>query len=230
MRVLIVDDEPLARRRLARLLARCEGAECVGEAASAREALALVGTLAPELLLLDIDMPGMDGLALARALRAGVQVVFTTAHREHAVAAFRLAAVDYLLKPIAEEQLAEALARARGKRAAPVEPEAVRRLQVRQGEALVLIDPRRVSRFHAADKYVVCKLDGQEYVLDQSLSELEATLELASFMRVHRGELVNLERVRALHASPSGAWLELDDGQRARVGRRALTALKERLR
>jgi DNA-binding LytR/AlgR family response regulator len=94
---------------------------------------------------------------------------------------------------------------------------------------VALLDPRRVTRFHAADKYVLCELDGEEYVLDESLSELEAKMNMPAFVRVHRAELVNLERVRAVRSEASGMWLELDDGQRARVGRRAVTTVKQRL-
>lgn len=123
MRVMIVDDEPLARRRLSRMLARIPGMDVVAQAADAAEARALAHSLLPDLALLDIDMPGCDGLTLARELGREIAVVFTTAHRKHAVEAFALAAVDCLLKPIEEARLLEALERV--KRATERPPSAV---------------------------------------------------------------------------------------------------------
>ena len=235
MKVLIVDDEPLARRRLARMLGRQRDVVLVGEAEDAARAQALIDTLAPELLLLDIDMPGIDGIALARKLPSHVSVVFTTAHRKHAVDAFELAAVDYLLKPIEDERLTEALDRVRTARRAlsPAAvsggPPALLRLAARAGDAIELLDPADVARLFASDKYTLCRLGGRELVLDDSLSVLEARLAPHGFFRAHRGELINLHRVRALRHEPDGAYAELDDGQRAQVSRRALPELKQRL-
>ncbi len=111
MRVLVVDDEPLARDRLVRMLGTIADAEAVGEAASGREAIEKIAELAPDCVLLDIHMPGVDGLEVAR--NAGVPVVFTTAHDSYAVDAFELSAVDYLLKPVRKERLQRALEKAR---------------------------------------------------------------------------------------------------------------------
>ena len=237
MKVLIVDDEPLARRRLARMLGRQRDLELVGEAEDGARARTLIDTLAPELVLLDIDMPQLDGIALARQLPSHVSVVFTTAHRKHAVDAFALAAVDYLLKPIEDERLTEALERVRSARRAlgPVAPPPgpgglpLLRLAARAGEAIELLDPAQVARLFASDKYTLCQLAGRELVLDDSLNVLEARLASYGFFRAHRGELINLHRVRALRHEPDAAYVELDDGQRAQVSRRALPELKQRL-
>jgi DNA-binding LytR/AlgR family response regulator len=232
MKVMIVDDEPLARKRLRKLVQRIPELTYVGEAENGRDAQAQLSELAPDLLLLDIDMPGLDGMALARTLDRRIHVVFTTAHREHAVEAFRLSAVDYLLKPIDEAELREAVARVRERREHEQTraPEGTRvRLSARRKGAVEWVESQDITRLHAADKYVVCRIGEREYLFDESLSELEHKLSAAGFLRVHRGELVNLARVRALRSGDEGALLELDDGQQAHVSRRSLTQLKQRL-
>jgi DNA-binding LytR/AlgR family response regulator len=242
LRVVIVDDEAPARRRLARMLAKIPAVEVVGEARDGDEALERIRALAPDLVLLDIQMPGTDGLDLARSGRALPPIVFTTAHAAHAVAAFELEAIDYLLKPIEEARLIRAIDRVRarptsltssalagllqqalGKAAAPP------RIAARSKTAVRLFDPREVTRFYAADKYSMVRLDGEELVLDDSLAGLEAKLAAFDFARVHRGELVNLARVRAVHAEGGETWLELSDGQRADVSRRLAPEIRARL-
>jgi two-component system LytT family response regulator len=242
VRALIVDDEAPARRRLARMLAKIPGVEVAGEARDGDEALALIRERAPDLVLLDIRMPGTDGLTLAREHRDLPPIVFTTAHAEHAIAAFELAALDYLLKPIEEERLVRAIERARerpvqltatalaglalqalGKATAPP------RMSARSKTAVRLFDPREVTRFWAADKYSMVKLGGEELVLDDSLATLEAKLAPHDFVRVHRGELVSLAHVRAVHAEGGETWLELSDGQRADVSRRLAPEIRARL-
>jgi len=232
MKVMIVDDEPLARKRLRKLVQRIEGLAYVGEAENGRDALAQLPELAPDLLLLDIDMPGIDGLALARALEKQVSIVFTTAHREHAVEAFRIEAIDYLLKPVEEALLREAVARVLERRttfSAAASGVAQMRLAARRKGLVEWVDAAHVTRLHAADKYVLCRVQGHEYLFDESLSELEQKLAPCGFARVHRAELVNLTHVRALHVEGEGHTLELSDGQRVSVSRRSLAALKQRL-
>ena len=242
MRVLVVDDEAPARRRLVRMLARIADVQVVGEARDGDEALAMIGTLAPDLVLLDIQMPGTGGLALARSNASLPPIVFTTAHAEHAVAAFEIAALDYLLKPIDEARLARAIDRARtqpmrltsaalagvieqalGKAAAPS------RMTARAGSVVRLFDPREATRFWSADKYTMVKLGGAELVLDESLGALEAKLASLDFVRVHRGELVSLRHVVAVHTEGGETWLELSDGQRADVSRRLAAEVRARL-
>lgn len=242
MRVLVVDDEPVARRRLVRMLQRLDGVSVVGEAEDGVAALDKIDALAPDLVLLDIRMPGLDGLSLAK--RKGLPpIVFTTAHAEHAVEAFDAEAVDYLLKPVELARLAEAVERARrrsagfdGRRLASL-LETIRggdaqppRLVARRGDSSWLVDASEVRRLRATDKYVVLRHEGRELVLDESLVELEARLEPHGFCRVHRGELVNLHRVRAVHRTTRGIVLELDDGERVEVSRRRAADVLERLR
>lgn len=233
MKVLIVDDEPLARRRLWRLLERLPDIDIVGEAKDGHEALSMIEALSPDLVLLDVDMPGLDGVALSRRLTGAVAIVFTTAHREHAVEAFALDAVDYLLKPIDDARLAAAIDRVRERRAPAKNARRTHalpfRLQARAHGVVELLDPFAVSRLYASDKYTLCKVAGREYVLDESLHQLEAKLVPIGFMRVHRREIVQLSKVRALHVEPDGAELELSDGERAKVSRRSLAEVKSKL-
>ena len=239
--VLIVDDEGIARRRLGRQLARLGGVEIVGEAADAEEALAAIVEHRPRLVLLDIRMPGMDGLELAERLPPTTHVVFTTAHEEYAVGAFEAAAVDYLLKPIDGDRLAEALDRVR-RLEAPTEGHELARLlraatgneepprvAARRGETLRLFDPREIARFHSTEGYTEFRHDGRRYLLDDSIVALAARLRPWGFLRVHRAELVNLHQVKSLRRIDESTVVELADGQRAPVSRRQVTALKRAL-
>lgn len=232
MKVLVVDDEEPARRRLVRMLERLGGIEVVGEAADGEQALALVRERAPELLLLDIDMPEMDGLELAE-LPGVPLVIFTTAHAEHAVRAFEVAAVDYLLKPIARERLAEAIERARARvgRAGVASPvaDSPPRITARSGGTVHVIDASEITRFHATDKVTIFIHEGRELVLDDSLAALEERLSPHGFFRTHRSELVSLAAVKALHSEGGSTHVELRDGSRAAVGRRVVAELKRRL-
>jgi two-component system LytT family response regulator len=243
--VLVVDDEPLARGRLLRMLAALEGVEPAGEAASGREALDKIAELAPDCVLLDVRMPGLDGLEVARA--SDVPVIFVTAHDAYAVEAFELCAVDYLLKPVRRERLARALARVRERRGARAdsarldalfqrllagagEPgESPARLRARRGDALHLFDPREIARFTAAGGYSSFRSGGHEFLLDESLSQLEERLAPLGFLRVHRAELVRLDAVRALHGEHGSLELELAGGERVPVSRRLAGELRRRL-
>ena len=222
MRVLIVDDEPLARARLVRMLAKVDGVSVAGEAGDGVEALARIDALAPDLVLLDIHMPGLDGVSLAR--RPDLPpIVFVTAHPEHAVPAFEVAAVDYLLKPVAQARLEQAIARARARPAPPVRVRAHTRLGAR------LVPAEEVACFSARDKYSVFVHDGEELLLEESLSALEARLGPLGFVRVHRAELVNLHRARGLYSDGARLVLELDDARRVPVSRRMAAKVRRHL-
>lgn len=230
LRVIVVDDEPLARRRLIALVDRAGGAEVVGEAGDADAAIALVRASDPDVALLDIRLPGRDGLELARALEPRPAVVFTTAFAEHAVDAFDASAVDYLLKPIAADKLARALARAAAR---VTSNETTRggapRIAARSGDVVRLFWASQIARFRADHKYTVFTADDQEHLIDESLAELEQRLAAFGFARAHRAELVQLARVRAVHRHGDSAQLELDDGQLVPVSRRLLPGLLDRL-
>ena len=247
LRILLVDDEPLARKRLARLVGQCASSEIIGECGDGEAAATAIRALSPDVVLLDIRMPGLDGLSLASHL-ARLQpsrplVIFTTAHADHALEAFDAAALDYLLKPIELPRLARALDRARARLAdappAPKEPAAGSslaallapplRLTARSGDTFRLFDPAAITRLWSQDKYTAFLHDGVEQLLDESLSSLEQRLASHHFVRVHRSELVSLRRIRALHLDGDLATVELDDGQRAPVSRRYLPQLRRHL-
>jgi DNA-binding LytR/AlgR family response regulator len=231
LRVVVVDDEPLARRRLAAMVERTELAEVVGEAASADDAAALIARVDPDVALVDIRMPpGPTGLDLARRLGARPIVVFTTAHGEHAVDAFDTAAADYLMKPVEAAKLVRALDRAAARiAAAPPAPANEPRITARAGDVVRVFAARAIPRFHAGDKYTVFVVDGVEHLIEESLGALEDRLAAWGFVRVHRAELVQLASVRALHAGDAGAELELVDGTRVPVSRRLLASVRRRL-
>jgi two-component system response regulator AlgR len=241
VRILVVDDEPLARRRLCSQLAELGYADVVGEAADGLEALGAVATHAPDLVLLDVRMPGMDGLEAARhlaRLAAPPLVVFTTAYDEHALAAFETHAVDYLLKPIRTERLGEALLRVAqlrvGRQAlAPAAASAGQRRHVSAvvGGALRLVPVTEVVYFQADQGYVSAVSPGSRLLIEDSLRALEEEFgEL--FVRVHRNALVNLAEVKALERDAEGntvvVFQRLPD--RLLVSRRLLGAVRKRLR
>jgi two-component system response regulator AlgR len=249
LRVLLVDDEPLARLRLRTLLADVADppARVIGEAGDAAAAQAVLRQQPCDLLLLDIGLPGRDGLQLAAALRAlspPPAVVFVTAHAEHALRAFELDAADYLTKPVSRERLRSALQRV-AQRRRPPEPAPP---AVDAGRVLVVHDRGRVLRLPLADvlylkaelKYVTLRTAAHSYVLDDALSDLEQRLG-DGFLRVHRNALVARSAVRALQRrrgavgsddqagehwavqlQPTGEWLA--------VSRRQLPAVREALR
>jgi DNA-binding LytR/AlgR family response regulator len=241
--VLVVDDEPPARRRLRRMLERIPDVSVCGEAADGVEALERIAALSPDLVLLDVRMPGLDGIELASRGAGLPPIVFTTAYDEYALRAFDVAAVDYLLKPVRAERLRAAVVRGR-ERAQPgapdlarvrellarlARPDAVRPLAARAGSVVRFVDPREVTRIEAADRYAVIRHGGAELVLDESLAALEERLREYGFVRTHRGELVNSHHVRALRDSPDGVVIELSDGQHARASRRLAPELRRRL-
>jgi len=235
LRVLIVDDEPLARARLRRLLGQVGGVTVVGEAASAAEARALVASARPELLLLDIQMPGEDGFALLRGLDPRPAVVFVTAYDQYAVRAFEENAVDYLLKPFRRERLAEALTRARHDLERPEElsrrlaqllggleagapGERLDRFTVRLGTRQLIVRAEDVLWFGAEEKLVFAATATQRHYVNFTLDELERRLEPRRFFRVHRGVIVNLDWAAALRPALAGTWrLQLKDEPRTEV-------------
>lgn len=238
MRVLVVDDEAPARRRLIRMLAPLAEVTVAGEAGDAEAALAQVAAVAPDVMLLDIRLPGMDGLALAARYAHLPPIVFVTAYDEFALRAFELDAVDYLVKPVRPERLAEALERARrrldarGAAAALARlaaPAASPRIVVIDRGALRLFEAHAISRFWASDRYTLFHAAGEERLTQEPLGTLATRLEPHGFMRVHRGELVNLARVRTVRAADGQHIAELDDGQEARVSRRVFTAFRAAL-
>ncbi len=225
MNILIVDDEPLARARLRQLIDKLPGAVVSGEAHDVPSAIAALRGSQHDVMLLDVQMPGQSGLEFAQHPLLP-PVIFVTAHEGHAVEAFDVSAVDFLLKPVTLERLQRALSRVTKRSANSTTPV---RLAVRNGETVEFIALERLTRLSANQKYVVCTVDGHERLLDESLNELEVRLRPHRFLRTHRGELVNLDAVLKLHLDGQGGELELSDGQRAKVSRRMMPTVRRAL-
>jgi len=232
VRVLVADDEATARRRLVRLLGAMPEVAVAGECADAQQVLAAVQAGGVDVLLLDIQMPELSGLDALQLLPEGARrpaVIFCTAHAAHAVAAFEVGAIDYLLKPIDGGRLRKALERARERRSVGSGAELARlALPTRQG--IVLVDPRDVTHAELADELVTVHTTAGRYLSALSLQELEARLPAAGFVRVHRRALVNLAHVARLQPNEVGGYLaEMSGGQAVEVSRQAARDLRKRL-
>lgn len=252
LRCFIADDEPLARERLRRLLATVAGVELVGEAGDGVDALEQVAACTPDVLLLDIQMPELDGLAVASQLAAsasGPAVIFVTAYDEHALAAFEVAALDYLVKPVSAERLEAALARARRARGSSAPhaalPEqlsalfaqlgparAPLRMAVRCGAKLVVFDPSQAHALVARDHYSAILTDSGELLADDPLERLAQRFDPNLFLRVHRSAFINLSLLRELvHEGDRRYVAVLSDASATRIpiSRERLPALKAAL-
>jgi two-component system response regulator AlgR len=241
-RVLLVDDEAPARTRLRRLLGEQPGVEVVGEAATGTEALRQAGTLRPDVVLLDVRMPGMSGLEAARHLADFEQppaVIFTTAYDAYAVEAFEAQALGYLLKPVRAEKLATALARAArlarplAARLAAGDPAAPARTHIaaRLGEQLRLIPVHEVYYFLADQKYTTVRHRGGSELIEDPLRALEEEFG-ERFVRVHRNALVNVHMLAAIERDEQGQYHVLlrEIDARLDVSRRLAGELRERFR
>jgi two-component system response regulator AlgR len=231
MRILIADDEPLARARLAALLRDCDGAEVVANVGDGDAALAACMETRPDLLLLDIAMPGLDGIGLARRLAAlpdPPQLVFCTAYEQHALDAYELRAADYLLKPVRSERLREALARAAALRRRPPANETLL-AQVHGAPVRIPLD--EVLYLTADDKYVTVHRVGGDVLTEQSLKAIEEAFP-ERFVRTHRACLVPVARLLGLQRDADGAVRALIAGSDAtpEVSRRNLPAVRKLLR
>lgn len=226
MKALIVDDEPLARRELRRLLADFDWIEIVGEASNIDEAQKAVDTLSPDLLFLDIQMPGGSGFDLLSRIEHVPRVIFTTAYDHHAVHAFEVNALDYLLKPIEPERLASALSRARGG-SAPVPstsaPSAatVERLFIRDGSRCWFVQLREVSLMTAEGNYVRLHWRDARPLLARPLSSLEERLDPQRYFRANRRQIINLEFIESVELGNGGLmYVQLRGGPEVEISRR----------
>lgn len=241
MKILIVDDEALARERLCGLVAELGGHEVVGEAANGRQALTQAATLLPDTVLLDIRMPEMDGMEAALHLAALEQppaVIFTTAYDDHALAAFEANATDYLLKPIRKEQLERALGKVRQMNRGQLD--AVRReggelparryISARARGVLQLVAVTDVVYFKADQKYVTVRHRGGEVLIEDSLKTLEDEFG-ERFARIHRNSLVHVDSIAGLEKNSAGNCLVCLRGMedKLEVSRRHVAELRRRL-
>jgi two-component system LytT family response regulator len=251
LRVLIAEDEPLARRKLASLVRSCAELELVGQAEDGEEAWSLARERRPHLVFLDIHMPQLSGLAVVarlRTLRSPPAVVFTTAFDRYAVAAFELAALDYLLKPFGRDRFlqsveraglsiaaasgaGEGLERAEGltAHAARLSPDS--RVYARERGVLVPIRVGSIERFEGQDDYVMACTGAQRFLLSLRLADLEERLPSPPFMRVHRSHIVNLDFVARVRPVNGAAYeVEMRDGAPVPVSRLRARKLRESVR
>jgi DNA-binding LytR/AlgR family response regulator len=244
MRVLIADDEPIARQVLREHIESIPGLEVAGEASTGPETLQCILDLHPDLVLLDLQMPELDGLATARFLRGSraPAVIFVTAYERHALEAFEVGAVDYVLKPVRRERLEQAVEKVRrqspahtGSSAGPAAsaPAALRKIVGRRGVDLYLLDPSQIVAFQAEGElvHIVTASEGkagQRYLSDHCLKALEEKLEQPRFRRVHRGTIINTDHIRKISPLSSKRWLlKMSNGFEAVVSKRLAGSIRE---
>ena len=231
-RALLVDDERQARKRLERLLAvHSDSIEIVGEAADGLAAVESIQTLKPDVVFLDIEMPGLDGFEVLDSLPQDSWpiVVFVTAYGHYAIRAFEVHAVDYLMKPVNAERLAECVTRLTTVRLSPhresleqarTDQRQLRRLMVRSGAKLVVLNVDDVVAFESEDRLVFARTSQGRFVLSVTMKELESRLDPEVFCRVHKQAIVRLSQAREVHPMPGGQYLlKMADGAEVPIGR-----------
>jgi len=247
LRVYVVDDEPLAVKRLTRLLRQTGRVEIVGSTANPAEAVEFLSHQSVDAVFLDIQMPGMTGFELLQKLPREPAVVFTTAFDRFALDAFEVNSVDYLVKPIELARLEKALTKLERLRGTPqglAETEQIRalareltrkfpeRISSRIGERVVFVDVSKITHFYARDKLTYAATASRDYALDVSISELEEKLDPAVFIRIHRATLLNLHYVEEVSSWLGGGMVvRLKDGKRTelQISRDRLKEVKARL-
>jgi two-component system, LytTR family, response regulator len=245
MRAFLVDDEALALKRLQRMLVVTKRVQVVGVGTDPVEAVPAIREAKPDILFLDIEMPGMTGFEMLAHLQPQPWVVFTTAYDRYALQAFGVNSVDYLLKPIDAANLDRALDKIERLRASAATPpemtELIRRLTPasypdrvasKVGEKIEFVDLGQVTHFFAADKLTFAATSAKNYAVDYTIQELEEKLDPVRFVRVHRATLVNVRHVQELHSwFAGGMMVRLKDPKHTelKVSRDRVRALKERL-
>jgi len=232
MRIAIVDDEELARKLLREYLSAYDDIEIVAECANGFEAVKAVAEIKPDLMLLDIQMPRLDGFEVLELVGREVGFIFVTAYDKYALRAFEVHAVDYLLKPVSAERLREALARARERLSKPsIEPSELtaaarpagahlERIAIRDGANVNVIPVVKIDYIEAQDDYICFKADGKQFLKQQTLTDIEKALDPAQFVRIHRSYILNIDRLAKLelYAKDSHSAI-LRDGTRLAVSR-----------
>ena len=231
MRALLADDERLARAALRRLLKEHSDVAIVGEAANSNDVLSQLDRLHPDVLFLDVEMPGCSGLELLERLEEPPPVIFTTAYESYAVRAFDVSAIDYLVKPIVAERLASALNKIRalldGKIAGA---RFAQRVFLREGERCWIATVNKIRLLESEGNYTRVHFGENRAMISKSLSVLEARLDPGLFFRASRSHIVNLQQINSLQPQPDGGLLAtLSDGTQISVSRRQSRKLRERL-
>jgi two-component system LytT family response regulator len=243
IRVVIVDDEPLARGLLREWLAAHSEIEIVAECANGFEAVKAATELKPDLLMLDVQMPKLDGFDVLELVGGDIPVIFITAYDSYAVRAFEVHAVDYLLKPFSAERLAEALDRARARIGSVERPSVtellsaarpdrtpLQRILIRERAEVHVIPVAKIDYLESQDDYVAVKCAGRSYLKEQPLSELEAQLDASAFVRIHRRYVVNLARLARIEMGVTDSRVAvLNDGTQLPISRTGYARLKELL-
>lgn len=237
LKVLLVDDEPLARRNLLQCLNHIPGAAACAEAGNGEEAILAVEREQPDIILLDIQMPGMDAFEFVRALPDEIQpfIIFVTAYDNYAVRAFEVNAVDYLLKPVRRDRLEEALSRCCENRTPRLMQEhrnrlinsveslahsSTQRIAIKEGEEYTLLETSHISHIETAGNYICVHADDQVYIVRKTLKKIAEELDPNIFRQIHRGILVNIHHVRAIAPHINSEYIiKLQNGDRLKVSR-----------
>jgi two-component system LytT family response regulator len=241
LRVVIVDDEEPARLALRQDLAALDDVEVVAECANGFEAVKVVTDLRPDLILLDVQMPKLDGFEVLELVGGEVPVVFVTAYDEFAIKAFDVHAVDYLLKPVGQTRLAAALDRARARQTAGPSPAALKatarppgapleRVVIRDGAQVHVVAAEKIDYVEAQDDYVGIRTGGRTLLKEQTLGDLEGQLDARRFVRIHRSYLLNIERLSRVELYAKDSRLAiLNDGTKLPVSRAGYQRLQQLL-
>jgi two-component system LytT family response regulator len=259
LRVLVVDDEPLGRQRVEDLLQRESGVEIVGTAEDGDMAVSAIRRLKPDLVFLDVQMPGKTGLEVVREIGADEMpaTIFVTAYDQHALAAFELAAVDYLLKPFDDERFEQAFRRARRavelsevgrlsnqllavlQRSGPAEssggppretPTYLERIAVEMRSQVRVVPVKQIEFITASGPYAELHVAGKSYLIRERMQTLEERLDPARFFRIHRSAIVRLDLVETLHRGQGGDYaVQLKGGTRLKVSRSRFEQLERRM-
>jgi two-component system LytT family response regulator len=233
-KTIVIDDEPAARRLMKNLLQEySDVVEIIGEASNGKEAIEKIERFRPDLIFLDIQMPDLTGFEVIEQLNEKPNIIFTTAYEQYAIKAFETFSIDYLLKPIKEERLAQSIEKLKkfGRFNQSIDvnglqeiirqfqaPKKATALPIKTGDRINLIRYENIAYLEAQDKYVcVFTLEGQKYLTDQSLTILEEKLP-SSFCRIHRSYIINKEKIREMHRHFSGRYLfVMDDKALTRI-------------
>ncbi|MEX2261721.1 MAG: LytTR family DNA-binding domain-containing protein [Bryobacteraceae bacterium] len=240
MMALIADDEPIARQVLGELLEEFPDVRIAGEADSGPSAVEQIQRLRPDVVFLDLEMPGLDGFAVLRTLRrdANPLVVFVTAYQQHALEAFDAGAVDYLLKPVHRDRLSAALDKVRAQlrgvsnaQSTLTEKHAARKIVAKLGQDLHLLEPSEVIAFEAEGELVHIVTAGRRFLASHSLRALEEKLDRPRFRRVHRKTIVNTDHIRKISPLSSKRWLlKMSNGMEVVVSKRLAGEIREEMR